>query len=411
MYICTVRRLANILKLMGRAVATLLLVVLLLAVASNVSPIYDFAEPTPFTGPDIYNPYEGLDTTHCWRRANFHTHTRVEGPLNECDYTAAETYDIYSELGYDILGFSNHNLITEHPIADSLQMNIYEHGYNVMNYHLLVFGSERVWHFDNMTPMLISQQQFQIEMLREDSDLIEINHPHRTSVLDRKAFSLLANYDIVELTSGRGIIENEHWDWALSAGHYCHGLLNDDLHFPDETSKIAVRTSFLCVPTAAYDDVVEVLRRGCFYSMRVPDYGDGDWQIKRLANMSLPEITDIGLRGDTVHIALSEVADSVKFVGQDHTILLVERNVDRAQYVMRDEDSYVRIMAFFDDESVIFSNAFARYDSSVGVTPFKEVSLSVDILLTILYNLVLVVVVCLVGRIIYLLWRRRKSVI
>ena len=55
-------------------------------VATSVSPVYNFSEARPFSGPDIFNPYaslEGVDSIP-WKRANFHTHTRVKGILNEC---------------------------------------------------------------------------------------------------------------------------------------------------------------------------------------------------------------------------------------------------------------------------------------------------------------------------------------
>ncbi|MBQ9597431.1 MAG: hypothetical protein IJR34_04185, partial [Bacteroidales bacterium] len=48
--------LKGILKVAGAVVLT----VLLLIVLSEVSPIYDFPEPEPFSGPDIFNPYRGL---------------------------------------------------------------------------------------------------------------------------------------------------------------------------------------------------------------------------------------------------------------------------------------------------------------------------------------------------------------
>ena len=31
----------------------------------------------------------------------------------------------------------------------SLAVNVYEHGYNLFKCHKLVFGSEKVWHWDN----------------------------------------------------------------------------------------------------------------------------------------------------------------------------------------------------------------------------------------------------------------------
>ena len=68
-----------------KTLAALVLIALLAVFVTSVSPIYDFGEPKPFSGPDIFNPYrDGGDSAFCWKRANFHTHTRVKGILNEC---------------------------------------------------------------------------------------------------------------------------------------------------------------------------------------------------------------------------------------------------------------------------------------------------------------------------------------
>ena len=67
-----------------KSLYAILIIVLMIVVATSGSYIYDFAEPTPFSGPDIFNPYSNIDTAHCWKKANFHTHTHVEGILNEC---------------------------------------------------------------------------------------------------------------------------------------------------------------------------------------------------------------------------------------------------------------------------------------------------------------------------------------
>ena len=171
-------------KFLVKAIVSLLMVALLAIVMTSFSLVYDFQKPTPFSGNDIFNPYRNLDTAHCWKRANFHTHTRVDGLLNECNYTPEQTLEFYDGLDYDIVTFSNHNALTSHPTDSSLQVNLYEHGYNLCKFHKLVFGSSRVWHFDNLLPIFTSQKQFQIEQLKQQGDIVVLNHPLRT---DRKS--------------------------------------------------------------------------------------------------------------------------------------------------------------------------------------------------------------------------------
>lgn len=49
-----------------KTLAALVLIALLAVFVTSVSPIYDFGEPKPFSGPDIFNPYrDGGDSAFC----------------------------------------------------------------------------------------------------------------------------------------------------------------------------------------------------------------------------------------------------------------------------------------------------------------------------------------------------------
>ncbi|MBQ1218802.1 MAG: hypothetical protein IIX76_02425, partial [Bacteroidales bacterium] len=119
----------RIIKYLTKLLSLLVLLVLLFVLVSSVSPIYDYAPAVPFSGKDIYNPYKGYDSLLGWKKANFHTHTKVEGIMNECDKWPAEVLECYNKLDYDIVTFSNHNELTEHPTDAQLQVDVYEHGY------------------------------------------------------------------------------------------------------------------------------------------------------------------------------------------------------------------------------------------------------------------------------------------
>ena len=125
--------------------------------------------------------------------------------------------------------------------------------------------------------------------------------------------------------------------------------------------------------------------------MRVPDYGHGDWEVKYARNRNLPSVEKIGLDGETIYIALSRQADSIKVTGQDHTTLSLARNSSAASYTMKDNDPYARITAYFPDGEVIYTNPFARYDASVAQTPYMAPAHTVNIPLTILFNFTLLV--------------------
>lgn len=379
-----------------KSLAMLVAGLLLLVLSFSVSPIYDFEKPHPFEGPDIFNPYASLDSCVRWKRANFHTHTRVKGPIppNECECWPSEVLEAYNALGYDILTFSNHNELTKHPTDPELQVNVYEHGYGLMKYHKLVFGASRVRWFDHLLPLLASQKQWQLDYLGRGSDFIQMNHPFRTGGTSQYQMSVLTGYEIMELDSGVST-EQEYWDWALSAGHYSFGLANDDNHKPHASDKIGVRANFLDVPSGRYEDLKDCLLSGPYYSMRIPDYGSGNWEEKYARNREIPAVEAIGLRDSTIFLRLSKPASLIKVSGQDRCIIDTLSNASAMECVMHHDQPYARITAYFDDGAVIYSNVFARYDKTKSPTPYRESGHSVNVALTVLYNLGLLCAIAL----------------
>ena len=378
-------------------IVSLILAIILAVVATSVSVVYDFAEPKPFSGEDIFNPYTNFDKNIGWSRANFHTHTRVEGLLNECEYSPEQTIEAYAPYGYQVITLSNHNKITPHPTADT---RVYEHGYNLAKFHKLVFGAEKVWGFDNLLPIFPFQKQMQLDRLAAQSDIVVLNHPLRTHTMTDGQLSKIGGYDIIELDSGKST-ENEYWDAALSAGRYSFGVANDDLHHPERSHAIAVRSNMLCTPSSEYSDICRTLLSGCFYAMRTPDYGGGKWDVKAEKNRSIPYVNNIGLTDcGEIFVTLSEAADSIKVTGQNHTTLAVIENADSLGYAMLPADSYGRFTAYFSDGEVIYTNPFARYDAEVSASPFNTAH-SVNIALTILYNAVVVAFAALLAFLLY----------
>ena len=107
-------------------------------------------------------------------------------------------------------------------------------------------------------------------------------------------------------------------------------------------------------------------------------------------------MTDCG----EIFVTLSNVADSIKVTGQNHTTLAVIENADSLGYAMLPADSYGRFTAYFSDGEVIYTNPFARYDAEVSASPFNTAH-SVNIALTILYNAVVVAFAALLAFLLY----------
>jgi len=362
------------------------------AVLLESSPIYRFSEGTPFSGPYIYNPYGDLDTTLGWSRTNLHTHTHAAKWINECELPPDSVLTFYDRYGYDIVTFSNHMELTEYPGDAQRQVWVYEHGYNPFKFHKLVFAPDRVRYYDIPFPAMPSQKQFMMDILARNSDFVFYNHPDRTFFTDRADLERISGYRLLEADCGFSYEDtySDKWDIALSAGHYVLSAISDDLHKPRISHKIARRCSFLNTPSYRYDDMKETLLKGCFYTMHLPDFGDGDLSVKEMENARLAGITDIGLKNDTIFMKLTRPASEIEIIGRNGKVMNAFHDTCEAEYVMKDTDPYIRLTARFSDSTVIFTNPFARWNGdTLSGTPYTDTPHPVDIPRTILYNLLI----------------------
>lgn len=396
-------KLARILATTARVPLSLILVVLSLVTASNLCPIFNFEQGAPFTGKDIYNPYCEADSTLGWTRANFHTHSRASKWINECELWPDSVRTYYDRLGYGLVSFSNHMELTPDPRDTTGQIWVYEHGLNLAKHHNLVFGADKVNWYDGFLPVLVSQKQFKMDMLTRGADFIFFNHPDRTSFTRDREMSLLSGYRLLEADCGftESSTYCSKWDTALSNGHYAPSAISDDLHEPRLTAKIGRRCSFLNCRSTRYPDVKDCLLSGNFYTAHIPDFGDGDWDEKIRRNSELPAIRSIGLRdGNVVYMELSRPAHEIQVIGQGGQIVKSLADTSSVDYPFRDSDSYVRLVARYDDGTVLMSNPFARWDagSTDWPTPYRDFAHPVNWPLTILYNLAVLLLALLLLR-------------
>lgn len=394
---------AKVMSYTVRTAAAALLSLLGILTLTDISPIYDFETGDPFSGPDIYNPYALLDTSDGWVRTNLHTHTHATKWLNECELYPDSVARYYDRLGYDLESFSNHMELTEDPAGTSGQIWVYEHGYNLAKHHNLVFGARKVNYFDLFMPVTVSQKQFKMDMLLKDADFIFFNHPDRTNFTGESDMALLSGYRLIEADCGFRDKDTycRKWDIALSNGHYVPSAISDDLHEPEKTDRIARRCTYIDSPTENYEDIKESLLAGRCYTAHIPDFGNGDWDEKIRANHDLPTILDIGLRDENeTFMILSRPASRIEVIGQEGELVKTVSDTASVDYRFSESDSYIRLVARFDDGTVLMSNPFARWDSSstASGTPYRDYSHRIDWMRTVPFNLIVILIAALLFR-------------
>lgn len=389
------------LKLILYTILTILSISLSYTIYNYVTcPVYTFAEPVPFAGEHIYNPYKGINGKKLIK-VNLHAHTTAYGGLTFGENSANELVEIYSRYDYDISAISNYQSISDYNKESESYIPVYEHGYNAFKFHQLNIGAKSISWRDYPFFMTISNKQHLIDCLRHNSELIAICHPKFTRLLSRYDMQRLSNYNLIEVVSGMAHSVS-YWDAALSAGRLSFAIGNDDSHDMNNIYDYAKACTIIYVDTLSATNVYESLNSGAAFAVEIPMVSDS-MQRMELSNRVLKEIKDINFRQDTISIRLDDIASKINFIGQNGEIKKSLRDTNNAQYHFKPSDTYIRVEVEFGDLKY-FSNPFLRYDKSID--DYRNVN-KIDYQKSIIYWTLYFVVILILGYFAFKILRRK----
>jgi hypothetical protein len=330
----------------------------LIALPYACLPIYRFPPPSPFSGPELFNPYARL--TGSWQRANLHAHGRAWIGLTSGRHSNEEVVRRYKELGYSVAGVSNYHEIAAHDGVATLPL--YEHGYNIGKHHQLAVGARRVEWLDLPLWQSRSHLQFLIDRVAATADLVALVHPVSRNSYSPDDLSSLTGYHLIEIVNGK-FPHDEAWDAALSAGRAVWAVANDDNHDLSDKDRLAVAWTMIDAPTSATSDIVDALRTGRSYAVLRTGEGSTD------ADIALSGVT---LHAGTLNVSISGAPSTISFVGRNGA---VRKSVDvtlSAGYTVQPTDTYVRAIVRA-PRSTLYLNPVVRYDGRVVANPAASV--------------------------------------
>ncbi|MGL4993658.1 MAG: hypothetical protein ACRC6R_05975 [Bacteroidales bacterium] len=330
------------------------------------SPVYDFQSPKPFSGDSIYNPYEEVDSSH-WRRSNFHAHHRMWGGMTNGGCSQEELIKAYEGLGYDFVGISNYQSMTEWREGTPKYIPLYEHGWGVTKFHQLVFGAESVTWFDYPFHTTRSQMQYMLERVHRGADLIAFNHPRFTRFMDIDDMRYLSGYELIEATAGMAS-SPDYWDTALSSGHASFIVSNDDSHDINKLYQLSRNCTFVNTSTTNYEDLVSSLRAGRSYGFSFPKANTPEEWLEVRQSSSIPTVK-LTKKGDSITVELSEKAKEIRFIGQSASVRAEVADSTSLSVVFEASDSYLRAEAIFDSGVKLYLNPLFRY--TTGSDPLE----------------------------------------
>lgn len=323
-----------------------------------VGPIYQFPDPTSFSGAELYNPYAEPSAT--WQRANFHSHGRAWMGLTNGEQPSDEVARRYRALGYDVPGVSNYQRIAINPGVPTLP--IYEHGYNITKQHQLAIGAHSVEWLDFMLWQSRSHQQYVIDRVRRKSDLVALAHPATRDAYTVNDMQVLTGYDLIEIVNGP-FSAVDVWDAALSSGHPVWAVADDDTHDLEDPRRTAVGWNMVGADSADRRDIVDALDAGRTYAVL---------RFGAIEAANLTVLNRVEVNGAQMRVSLNGAASNITFVGQNGVVRKTVASANTADYIFSDHDTYIRTVVET-PQTVLYLNPVLRYDGKTLPSPAAHV--------------------------------------
>ncbi len=364
----------------------LLALLLIAALPYFFSPIYSFPAPQPFAGPDIWNPYDGVDST--WLLANLHAHGASWAGLTNGQQSDDAVVQAYKQHGYDVAVISDYQRIAAFDGVPTLPA--YEHGYNVTKTHQLVLGARDVEWLDFPLLQWTSQKQFVIDRLKAKADLVALVHPSARRAYTEDDLQHLTNYRLFEVVNGR-FPADELWDAALSSGHFASAIGDDDTHDVSDPHRMAVAWTMIDAASTGTAALVDALARGHSYAVSATS---------GTSTRNDAVLSGVDVAGGRLTVSIAGPPATFTFIRQNGDIRKTVDGATSAWYDIAPDDAYVRT-EIRTPNILMYLNPVVRYDG----THLPAFSPRVDVGATWLVRLALAVA-CVAAML--LLGRRRR---
>ncbi len=363
---------------------------------------YNFPEPKQFSGQQIFNPYSSMDS-NSWVKANFQIQSYAWKGITSGRMNTNDRIDsIYQLLDYDIIATSDYMKINRHRENYPSYVPVYEHGYGIFKNHQVCIGAKKVDWFDFFFYQTINHKQQVLNKIRANNELVFIAHPKLRKGYAPDDFKYLTNYDGIEVLNNYRV-SLEHWDAALSSGHYVTILSDDDAHNINNPDEIGHYCTFINVTELNKENIISSLKSGNAFGAEIYRERGDSYQIKKEKLKEIATIKSVRLVDDTIRIMVDKMASEIRFIGQDGKIVKIASETLSADYQIQESDSYIRIEIFFPNGNKFYLNPFIRHDGDMQLPQVE----SVKWLNTWLYRIVAFLIFISMG---YFIFRIARSI-
>ena len=181
-----------------------------------------------------------------WYKGNLHTHTSLLGSTGPASPENVVRW--YKQHGYDWLGITDHNVLTEYETDEMVMVRGQEVGKHMPSgngpIHINGFGISRSVEFVDLEEK-VPTMQANIDAVLAAGGMASLNHPNDRNSFTHEHVLQTTGASFIEVFNGGGPSKNndggngrpsseETWDGVLSGGQRLYGIATDDAHTYDE---------------------------------------------------------------------------------------------------------------------------------------------------------------------------------
>lgn len=336
--------------------------------------IYTFSPNRKFQGDSIYNPYEKAGGT--WLRANFHTHSRAWKGITPGGQAPNDVYKHYYDRGYDVISLSNYQHITQ-PFPGQVYIPTYEHGFNLKKQHHIVLDAHQTSFSDFSLLQSTQHKQKVLKSLKRKGGLIVLAHPKIRHAFSVEDMERLTGYDFIELV----IFFQKTlalWDAALSSGHLCWIMANDDSHDVYNGQDTFVRWTMVGSSRKVKEGILAALKSGCHYGVR-----------NELTRIPVNTLDSSHIVKNQIYLFFRHPADQITWIGDHGHIIKTAHHTRESSVLFEKGHSYLRAEVRTGPET-LYLNPFIRFDGHR--LPYNEILPPVDRARTMLFRILILLI-------------------
>ena len=207
-------------------------------------------------------------------------------------------------------------------------------------------------------------------MLRDENELIFIAHPKLRHGYSPDDFKYLTNYDGIEVLNNYRI-SIEHWDAALSSGHFATIIGNDDAHDITNPDEVGQFCTFINTNSLAKDSVIDALKQGNAFAVDIYRPVGESFERKKEKLKDIALLQKFEINSDTLFVEVDKIAKEFIFIGQDGKPKKSVKKTKKAFYKIQPEDTYIRTEIKFKNRNTIYLNPVFRYSEDKPVISRK----------------------------------------